>query len=317
MDYKFYTADVFTDKIFSGNPLAVLPDAQGLNGTQMQMIAKEFNLSETVFVLPAERPEHDYRLRIFTPCKELPFAGHPTIGTACVLAAKEPTCANKRNMIFEAGVGAIPITLRMQQPSYQCNPTHARNADDVSNRHPRWSAKCTVPQLPQPSPSATPLITRYEMAKVIGLSEADIVSEPAAWSCGVPFQCVQLRDPTTLARVQLQLNQWRALLMNAWAPQIYIFAIAEEDSDIRARMFAPSMGITEDPATGAAAAALVRSLLKIQRVPDGICQWRIQQGVEMGRPSLIEIEARVQAGQVVEIRIGGGAVIVSSGKIQV
>jgi trans-2,3-dihydro-3-hydroxyanthranilate isomerase len=301
MRYQFYTADVFCDRIFGGNPLAVFPQAQGLSGEQMQKVAREFNLSETVFVLPPETAQGTRRLRIFTPTSELPFAGHPTIGTAYVLAAiGEIASEDTTNIVFEEGVGAVPVKIITQagKPVY---------------------SELTAAQLPQfgsPPPAVA------ELASMLSLETADLLNDkdyPQAISCGVPFLFIPLRDRTALAKAKLNRDRWQQLLSNYWTTSVYIFCYDPElpGSSIRARMFDPAFGIEEDPATGSAATALAGYLGSRDRTSDGTLKWAIEQGFEMGRSSILQVEADKTNNQIQEIRVGGASVLVSEGVMEI
>jgi trans-2,3-dihydro-3-hydroxyanthranilate isomerase len=300
--YQFYTADVFTDRIFGGNPLAVFPRAEGLTSQQMQKIAAEFNLSETVFAFPPQTPEGTRRLRIFTPAKELPFAGHPTIGTACVLAAiGEITLQGEgAAIVLEEGVGAVRVKIR------------AVAGEPVI-------AELTVPQMPElgPEPPAIP-----ELAAILSLDPADLLDgelSPQSLSCGVPFLFIPVRDRSALGRIRLERQRWQQLLANYWASSIYVFTTDAEspDCDFRARMFAPALGIAEDPATGAAVAALAGYLAVREQQENRTLEWAIEQGMEMGRPSWLRLSVEKQAGEIRAIRVGGSSVLVSEGTMVV
>jgi trans-2,3-dihydro-3-hydroxyanthranilate isomerase len=298
MRYPFYTADVFTGRIFGGNPLAVFPEADGLSPALMQQIAGELNLSETAFVTPPEDPAHTCRVRIFTPKIELPFAGHPTVGTAFVLTAtgRVTLSGEQTRLIFEEGVGAVRVDV------------HAREGRSVSAR--LWAAK--MPEFgPQPP-------DRAKLARLLSLEEEAVLEgryAPQAVSCGVPFTFIPLRDREALGRARLDLAVWKQLLANFWAPHIYCLALDPEveGHDLRARMFAPAMGIEEDPATGAAASALAGYLGSRETMQDGMLRWVVEQGFEIGRPSVLEVEADVLEGEIVAVRVGGGCVMVSEG----
>lgn len=292
MQYEFLTADVFTNHIFGGNPLAVFPDATGLTSTQMQQITIEFNLSETVFVLPPENPDHTCRLRIFTPARELPFAGHPTIGAAHALV--ELGAIERGDAVFEEGVGPVQISFR----------------DD--------DAWLSTPRMPELGPEAP---SRERIAEMLSLEVDDVRDDdlsPQMVSCGVPFLFVPVTDRDALTRSRIVETTWAALLGDAWASEVLVFAMDPEraDSDVRARMFAPGLGIREDPATGAAAAALA-GYLGSREASDGSFRWIVEQGFEMGRPSVLKVEADKQANEIVAVRVGGTAVTVSRGKITV
>lgn len=303
--YKFYTLDVFTDRIFGGNPLAVFPDGRGLNTEQMQTVAREFNLSETVFVLPPDKAEHTRRLRIFTPETELPFAGHPTVGTSHLLATIGDISLDgpETRIVFEEGVGLVPVTI---------------HAVDGKLTHTQLLAA----QMPETG-AAPPCVA--DLAEVLSLQPDDIPSDPApnAVSCGVGFLFVMVKDLDALARAQVRLESWERLLSDYWAPHLYIFTPADSFGDggpdltYRVRMFAPAMGIVEDPATGAAATAFAGYLAPLQNLKNGTACWSVDQGFEMGRPSRLEIEADISGGEITSIRVSGRSVMVSQGEIEI
>ncbi len=294
---RYYTADVFTDRPFGGNPLAVFPEARGLSDEQMQAIARELNLAETTFVYPPNDARHTNRLRIFTPKAELPFAGHPTLGTAFVLAATGGIAlrGEQTDIVFEENVGPVPVRIRTTDgaPSFM---------------------QLSVAQLPQagpPSPPTAPL------AEALSLPTDAILSgehAPQAYSCGLPYLFVPLRDRSALARARLQRDRWEALLASYWAPHLYLmtFDTGSPYVHLRARMFAPAIATDEDPATGSAAAAIA-GYLGARATRSGTLRWRIEQGVEMGRPSLLEVEADKIDGNITAVRVGGAAVMMSEG----
>jgi trans-2,3-dihydro-3-hydroxyanthranilate isomerase len=298
---SFLTADVFTRTPLTGNPLAIFPEAKGLSPAEMQAVAREMNLSETVFVFPPENPAHSCRLRIFTPGGELPFAGHPTLGAAHVLAATrrvpvESARGDILDLVFEEAVGpvAVRVTLRDQFPI----------------RTELLSAR-----LPEPGPPA-PAIDL--LARVLSLHSeeiADGADRPEAWSCGVPFLFVPLRSEEALRRARLDVSAWQAHLASFWASHVYPFAYGEPPGLIHGRMFAPEMGIVEDPATGAAAAAFAGYLDR--RRPSGmgpVLRTTIRQGVAMGRPSTLFLEAESGPdGRLRAVRVAGESVLVSEG----
>lgn len=298
---SFLTADVFTATPLTGNPLAVFPEAKGLSAAEMQAVAREMNLSETVFVFPPDNPAHTRKLRIFTPGGELPFAGHPTLGTAHVLAATgrvpvESARGGVLHIVFEEAVGpvAVQVTLRDQFPI---------RAQLVSAR------------LPEEGPAPPP---NEVLARVLSLRPEEIAGgddRPEAWSCGVPFLFVPLRSETSLARAHLDVAQWQTQLSAFWANHVYPFVRSEDPGLLHGRMFGPGMGIVEDPATGAAAAALGGYLDK-RRAPGGdpVLRMAIRQGVAMGRPSSLFLEAERSAdGRLFAVRVAGESVLVSEG----
>jgi trans-2,3-dihydro-3-hydroxyanthranilate isomerase len=281
--HRFVIADVFTDQPFSGNQLAVFPDAQGLSDRAMQAIAREFNFPETTFVLP------DWRVRIFTPKSELPFAGHPTVGTAAVLAQLRkldlPT-----SVVLEEGIGPVPV--------------------DIALRGRNVHAQFTI-EIPVETPAVRP--ERSAAAAALSLSEAVVVETWFA-SGGVRFCFVRLADKAAVDRAQLDRAAWTNHFKNAWSSQLYFFA---GDSDVYARMFAPALGIEEDPATGSAAVALAGVLAARLPAAEGVFTWRIDQGVAMGRPSKLEASAEKRAGRVVRVKVGGVTLLSAEGTMSV
>jgi trans-2,3-dihydro-3-hydroxyanthranilate isomerase len=302
MDYKFFTCDVFTDKLHGGNPLAVLPDATGLSDEQMVGITREFNYSETTFVFPPKDPSHTRRVRIFTPGRELMFAGHPTVGTAHVLAVAGliPITGEDTRIVFEEGVGPVPVLIRSKNGTpYFSQLTAAK-----------------LPEVGDPPPSSKTL------SEILSLEPNDILAddlmEPEAVSCGTPFLFIPVRTPETLSRIKVNVGKWEESLQSYWAPEMFVFSTEKwpgifEGGHIRARMFAPGIGVTEDPATGSACAALAGFLGFRSEQRTGTLKWSVDQGVEMGRPSRLELEVDIDRGQVKAIRVGGSTVLVSSG----
>lgn len=299
MRYRYYTCDVFTDTRFGGNQLAVLPEAEGLSGQQMQQIAREFNYSESTFVLPPEKG-HDRRVRIFTPAGEVPFAGHPNIGTAFVLATTgmlgpldEP-----RTVVFEEDAGLVPVAI-------------ARGADG------RIRCELTAPQ-PLSKRGAVAVPT---LAAAVGLEPGDVVTaahEPLVASVGLPFVVAELRDRAALERCRLDVaGAGRLLAAGVEVADLLVYVRSGDDVDIRARMFSPLDGIPEDPATGSANCVLAALLADLDPAPQGTFAWRIAQGVEMGRPSVLEARAEKRDGEVVAVWIGGESVLVAEGHIEV
>jgi trans-2,3-dihydro-3-hydroxyanthranilate isomerase len=302
MDYTFHTCDVFTDRMYGGNPLAVIPDARGLTDDQMMAITREFNYSETTFVFPPTDPGHTRRVRIFTPGKELAFAGHPTVGTAHVLAATGTIrlSGEETRIVFEEGVGPVPVTI------------------SAKNNKP-FFAQLTAAKLPEvgdPPPSVQLL------SEILSLNPSDILAddliEPEAVSCGTPFLFIPVRTPEVLGWIKVDNQKWEAALRSYWAPEMFVFSAEQwpgifEGGHIRARMFAPGLGIGEDPATGSACAALAGFLGFRSEQRSATLKWRVDQGVEMGRPSRLELEVDLDRSQVKAIRVGGSTVLVSTG----
>jgi trans-2,3-dihydro-3-hydroxyanthranilate isomerase len=302
MRLRFVTCDVFTDRRFGGNPLAVLPDARGLTAPQMQQVAREFNYSESTFVLPAERGG-DRRVRIFTPSREVPFAGHPNVGTAFVLAhlgELAPT-AGARTVVFEEAAGDVPVeVIGLGDGRYQS-------------------------ELRAPEPLALgPALPVEAVAAAVSLQAQDIVTHrhpPQVASVGLEFVVAEVRDRAALARSRpdgAALD--RLVVAGAATPDVHLYVRTPGDPegfDLRTRMFAPFDGVPEDPATGSANAALAGLLATLDEAADGTFAWRIAQGVEMGRPSVLAARAEKRAGVLTGVWIGGQSVLVSEGWIEV
>jgi trans-2,3-dihydro-3-hydroxyanthranilate isomerase len=289
MRRRFATLDVFTDRRFAGNPLAVVLDTEALDATAMQAIAREFNHPETVFVFAPTDPAHRARVRIFTPARELPFAGHPTVGTAVLLGARD----GGGDLVLEEGIGAVRCTLESTSAS-------------------GGSARFAIPQLPteagEPADDAA-------IAAALSLAPSDIGEDRAArWSAGLPFTFVPIASLSAMARCRLDLVKFDAAFGAGGAAYAFCNETAEPGHHFHARMFAPGMGVPEDPATGSAAAAFAGVLAR--RLRDGSHALVIEQGYEMGRPSLIRLTAEVAAGRLVSASIGGNAVIVTEGTIE-
>ena len=292
MKYEFMTLDVFTDKAFGGNQLAVLTDARGIPAETMQTIAKEFDYPETTFVLPASDPANARHVRIFTPGGELPFAGHPTVGTACALVMAGQTEVG--DVVLEEGVGPVFVTTKNESGAY--------SARLRLNRGPDRSGEV---------PSAE------DVAKVVSL-KADEILQVFCSGMGPKFTFVQVGSREAVDRAQLDHQQWRALLADSWGSQVFIFAGDLSDgSEIYGRMFAPALGIPEDPATGAAAAAIVGAAASASGQQDGEFRLNIVQGVAMGRPSFLAASARFDGGAPASIDVGGSCVLVAEGAIEV
>jgi trans-2,3-dihydro-3-hydroxyanthranilate isomerase len=288
MPRRFATLDVFTDRRFAGNPLAVVLDTEALDAAAMQAIAREFNHPETVFVFAPVDPAHGARVRIFTPARELPFAGHPTVGTAVLLGARD----GGGDIVLEEGIGAVQCTL-------ESNGGVA-------------GARFAIPQLPTevgaPADDAA-------IAAALSLAPSDIgEGHPARWSAGLPFTFVPIASLSAMARCRPDLAKFDAAFGAGGAAYAFCNETAEPGHDFHARMFAPGMGVPEDPATGSAAAAFAGVLAR--RLRDGTQALVIEQGYEMGRPSLIRLTAEVAAGRLVSASIGGNAVIVTEGTIE-
>jgi trans-2,3-dihydro-3-hydroxyanthranilate isomerase len=301
VNIPFYTADVFTNRIFGGNPLAVIPDARGLEAERMQAIATEFNLSETVFIFPPDDPAHTRKLRIFTPAAEVPFAGHPTVGAAHVLASLGALHGEvESQVVFEERVGPVPVTIRWHEGA----PVFCQ---------------LSVAQLPVVGPRPP---TRAAIAAMLSLDVQDLVTganATEAVSCGLPFLFVPVRDRGAVARARVRMDLWTDKFRTYWAPQVMVFSRDPElpGSDVRARVFVPGLSVPEDPATGSCAAALGGYLGARDDMREGKLSYRVEQGFEMGRPSLLDIEVDKRGGAITAIRVGGESVMVTRGEITV
>lgn len=298
MSRPFYTLDVFTDQPLQGNPLAVVMDAEDMSGELMQAVAREFNLSETVFVLPPRDAVNSARLRIFTPARELPFAGHPTVGAAVLLAelrAPEILARQHLGIVIEEEIGLIHCTARK-----------------VGGK---TRASFDLPRLP--APAGTPADLQV-LAAALRLAPHDIGFDnhrPSLFSAGLPFCFVPVRDLDAAARAWPDPAAWDEAFGEEGAAFVYTRETVQPGNGFHARMFAPGMGMTEDPATGSAAAAFAGVLQTFEAYPDGDQTVVVEQGFEMGRPSLITLGLDIAGGQLAAGSIGGGAVIVSRGTL--
>ncbi len=298
MARRFHTLDVFTDAPLAGNPLAVVLDCEGLDGGRMQAIAREFNLSETVFVLEPRDPVNTARIRIFTPFRELPFAGHPTIGAACLIAATRAPgelAAQELRLVLEEEVGDVVCHVRRR-----------------SGR--TLAADFTLPRLPERLKGPPPPVA--EIATGLGLDARDIgfdLHEPSLFDAGAPYLFVPVRSLAAIAKARPGAGMGGA--DGGPATFLYTREVVEPDSSLHARMFAGGWGIPEDPATGSAAAAFAGVALAFDRPADGRHGLTIEQGFEMGRPSRIVLGLDIEGGRLRSASIGGSAVIVSSGTL--
>ncbi len=296
----YYIVDVFTDRQFGGNPLAVFTDGRGLSTEMMQRLAKEMNLSETTFVLPPEDPANHFKLRIFTPGKELPMAGHPTVGTSFVLARERmfDWSGDAAELRLEEGVGPIPVRLEFQDGS------------------PRmiW--------MTQPNPRFGPVLDDLStVAEMLSIGPEDINTDlpVEVVSCGVPFLYVPVRDLTTMRRLRMREEVWSRLLEPMDVGEVFVFApeVEYEGSTVHSRMFAPGMGITEDPATGGASGPLGSYLVRYGLAAAEPTAYIVsEQGIEMGRPSFIHIQITREGEEIVRVQVGGQAVYMGEGDIE-
>jgi trans-2,3-dihydro-3-hydroxyanthranilate isomerase len=299
MQLDYATVDVFTDRRFGGNPLAVVTDAQGLATDQMQSIAAEFNLAETAFVLPPSAPSHTAEVRIFTPRAELPFAGHPNIGTAFVLARLGAIHGRAvgEPLTFEEKAGLVKLDLIREGASIA-------------------GARLTAPQTLKRGED----IALDVVAAACGVEASDIETthhHPCIASCGVGFVLAELKARSSLAAAQPRQEAFARHLPADRATGILLYVRDEHDGvDIHARMFAPLYGVPEDPATGSGNAALAGHLASLRPERDLTLALRIAQGVEMGRPSLLEATAEKRDGRITELRIGGRCVAMMRGVLE-
>jgi trans-2,3-dihydro-3-hydroxyanthranilate isomerase len=295
----FHLVDVFTNEAFGGNQLAVFTDGRGISGTLMQQLAREFNFSETTFVLPPDNPKNDFRVRIFAPSTEMPTAGHPTIGTAFVLAHEQliDTSKDEVQIVFEEIVGDIPITLNLQ------------------DGHP------SIITMTQPLPEFGPLYAdRQAIAEMLSLDQTDFVADLPfeVISCGVPYLIAPVRDLQAVRRIRFRNDVWEQTLKDFVAPAVFVFTqeAEREGSTVHSRMFAPSFGIVEDPATGSAGGPLGSYLVQHDLVqPDEARSIVSEQGFEIGRPSLIHIAIETQSGEISRVRVGGESCYIGNGSV--
>ncbi len=302
MRLKFHTLDVFTETRFGGNPLAVVHAADDLSDRQMQTIAREFALSETVFLQRSDRPAHTAKLRIFTPATELPFAGHPTVGTAVLLGElRVPETTGERDalIVLELKVGTVRVGVR-QRPS-------------------RASfAEFDLPRLPE---RGVPLPPTDQIAPALGLIPSEIGFEnhrPVVYTAGVPFAFIPVASREVIERATVQAPHWQHVFKDPLPGGAFLYTreTVHASAQFHARMFWPSAGVIEDPATGGAAAAFAGVVHQFDSPRDGLHKRDIEQGFEMGRPSLINLSLEVRGSKLVGARIGGHAVRVSEGTIE-
>jgi trans-2,3-dihydro-3-hydroxyanthranilate isomerase len=299
MQRRYITVDVFTDRAFGGNPLAVVLDAEGLSTEQMQAIATEFNYSETTFVLPPADSANDANVRIFTVRSELPFAGHPNVGTAFVLAtraAKAPT-----RLKFEEKAGLVPIEIQMAQ------------------------GRVVGSEFAAPKPlSKGATVDAKEAAAILSLSASDIKTDrhpPMIASVGLPFLIVEIASRDAVKRAKPDAAAFWKTFPAVGADAVYFYTrdvpAAEQPLDLQARMFHPgSAGLSEDPATGSATGAAAAFLADLDAISDGEVKLRIGQGFDMGRPSLLLTRVIKKSGAVVATHVGGNCVQIMEGTLQ-
>jgi trans-2,3-dihydro-3-hydroxyanthranilate isomerase len=303
MPFAFHTLDVFTDQRFEGNPLAVVLDADGLGSERMQVVAREFNLSETVFVQRPVNPAHSARIRIFTPAAEVPFAGHPTVGAAALLAElRAPGLGGDHDAIvaLEENIGLVRVGVRLRRG-------HAAFAE------------FDAPKLPEES-GAMPPVER--LAAALNLIPSEIRSanhRPTRFSAGNSFAFVPIASLDAMAKARVNSQHWGSVITGHGLVGAFLYCreTVHTSSSFHARMFAPDMGIPEDPATGSAVVAFAGPIHRFDAPPDGLHKRIIEQGFEMGRPSLIALSLEVGRSRLITVRIGGHAVRVTEGHMNI
>jgi trans-2,3-dihydro-3-hydroxyanthranilate isomerase len=297
----YHLVDVFTDRAFGGNPLAVFTNGRGISSDLMQSIAKELNLSETTFVLPPDNPEHHYRVRIFTPSAELPMAGHPTVGTSFILAREHmiPLDAEETTIKLEEVVGTIPVRLTFKDGA----PDQIWMQQPTPRFGPRFEDASVLAELLSISPEAI---------------EEDLPLEVV--SCGVPFLFVPLKDLRSVRAIKLRLDVWDKALKDFPASGVFVFTKETElvGSSVHSRMFAPALGVPEDPATGGASGPLGCYLVRHNLfAASPRAEFTSEQGIEMGRPSIIKIIIEQEAGEISGVRVGGQCRFMGEGYLEV
>jgi trans-2,3-dihydro-3-hydroxyanthranilate isomerase len=299
MNRRYVTVDVFTERPFGGNPLAVVLDAEGLTPAQMQSIATEFNYSETTFVLPARELDHTAHVRIFTPKIEVPFAGHPNVGTAVVLAREWE--ANGRapvdRFVFEEAAGLVSMRL-------------LRDGGVVVG------AELTAPERLSIGSS----VSVNDAAACLSLASSDItaaVHPPQVLSVGLPFLVVEVTSREALRRSKPDLSAHERVLPPIGTDAIHAYVRGPGLGELHARNFAPLDATIEDPATGSATAAMIALLASLQPERDMEFSWRVKQGVDMGRSSLLLGRTEKRDGIVTAVHVAGHAVPIMRGELQV
>ncbi|WP_141339982.1 PhzF family phenazine biosynthesis protein [Bradyrhizobium sp. USDA 3458] len=300
MQRRYITVDVFTDRAFGGNPLGVVLDSEGLSTEEMQAIATEFNYSETTFVLPPQDKANDAQVRIFTVRSEIPFAGHPNVGTAFVLASRAAKAPAR--LRFEEKAGLVPVEI-------------------LSDGGNVVGAELTAPQALQ----RTNEVSAAAAAACLSLTAADVKTDrhaPQVVSVGLPFLVVEIASREALRRARPDAAAFARTLAEIGRDVVYFYTrdvpASEQPLDLQARMFHPgASGLSEDPATGSATAACAALLADIDPARDGELRLRIGQGVDMGRPSLLLTRVRKQGGAITSVHVGGGCVTMMEGTLNV
>jgi trans-2,3-dihydro-3-hydroxyanthranilate isomerase len=304
---RYHLVDVFTNRQFGGNPLAVFTNGRGIRAETMQAIAKELNLSETTFVLPPGDAANDYRVRIFTPGAELPMAGHPTVGTTFVLAREHMierggADGAETEIKLEEGVGTIPVRIQWR------------------------GGEAGFIQMRQPRPTFGARVENVEaVAEMLSVDAEEITATNLPLevvSCGVPFFYVPLRSLRAVQNIKFRVDVWERKLKGVVPPEVFVFTreVEFEGSTVHSRMFAPGIGIWEDPATGGASGPLGSYLVRYGVVACGdgeAAEFTSEQGIEMGRPSFIRIKIAREGEEITDVRVGGECRFMGEGYLEI
>ena len=301
MKKNYFTLDVFTSEKLKGNPLAVVTSAQGLSDGQMQKLASEFNLPETVFILPSAKPDTTCQLRIFTPKRELPFAGHPTIGAAVLLGRLKSENDNfEGDLLIEEKAGLVPVS--------------------VSYSSGKGKAEFISPGVPG---KVTIASDHNKIAKAVSLDSNEIGfgnhKACFATASGNSWLFIPVNSNQSLAKAKADLSFWQEAKDGNQIVGVYLYTdeCEQAEASYHARMFAPEAGIVEDPATGAAAATFPACIAYFENLSDGNYSWLLEQGYEMGRPSQIYIQSIISNSEISEVRIAGNAVLFMEGEFEI
>ena len=301
MSLRYLLIDVFTERPFGGNQLAVFPDAEGIDPALLQPIARELNFTETTFVYPPRENDHAARLRIFTPDAEVPYAGHPVIGTAFALEAESQLSTDLASIHIELEGGLVPVRLQRSEAGELLQAT-------MTQERPQFLGQFHQSEL---------------VAAALGLesSEIAITGLPCeVVSTGLPFHIVPVGDLDAMRRIQIHPDKLDELTRVLGVGDLFVFCFETIDptATVHCRMFAPSFGIPEDPATGSASGCLGAYLVKNRVVPlKKLTRIISEQGLEMGRPSRVSIEVESSEGRISAVRVGGSAVVVGEGTLRV
>lgn len=296
--YRYHTLDVFTDVAFGGNQLAVFPDATEIPENNLQRIANELNLSETTFVYPSEHPNCDYKVRIFTPGQELPMAGHPTLGTAFVLAnLQDLSNTNEMTLTLEEGVGPIKVDLEIENGSIG------------------------LITMQQPNPKISPPFEdRHSIAKLLSLNEEGLVDglPVQVLDCGIPYMIIPVRDLKSVESIKFRLDIYDDLYKKYQIPfsLAYSLETVHAQNDVHCRMFAPEAGVLEDPATGSAHGPLGSYLATHKILGSGNIQFTSEQGYELGRHSELKVEILMNEDEIARVLVGGKCVPIGQGELK-